>query len=230
MKRQNKLSVIIPFLNEEKTLPRTLKKVLARPEVWEVVLVDDGSTDNSAKVIFKYLNRKVRLVKHIKNRGKGAAIRTGVRSVKGDYILIQDADLELDPREYPKILKPLWEENFDFVVGTRWKNSEGSLLFKSGNLLLTTLTNILFGVKIEDLYCGYKAGSKKTWRELKLTSNRFEIEAEIGAKLGKFKKRVKNVEVLYVNPRSYKQGKKIKFKDAYEGLVMILKIRFFNFL
>lgn len=225
---QDLLSVIIPVYNEEKTITRVIDAVLARKEVCEVIVVDDGSKDGSYAKVTPYISRRVRLLRHIRNRGKGAAIKTGIMKARGKYLLIQDADLELSPSDYPRLLTPLVEQRVDFVIGDRWKNHTGHFVFQAGNYLLTLLLNLLYGMDVADLYCGYKVGPTKIWKKIKIESKRFEIEAEIVAKLGLLGVKLCNVDVKYTKPRSYREGKKIMIGDAIKGGIMLLKLRFFS--
>lgn len=225
MKSSNALSVIIPFHNEEKTLSEVLRKVLSRPEVLEIVLVDDGSSDKSVLSIKSFIKiKRIKLIQHKVNCGKGKAIISGLKKTTGKTVLIQDADSELSPSDYPKLLKPLLEGKADFVIGNRWKNKQGKFWFKAGNRTLTLLLNLLFGLQIKDLYCGYKVGTREVWQSLKLSSNRFEIEPEIIAKLALSKARIANVDIRYIDPRGYKEGKHIVLADALKGLVMLLRV------
>lgn len=224
---KNCLSVVISVYNEAKTISKILKKVLKRQEVFEVIIVDDGSSDDSFKKISKFTNQKVRIIKHQKNMGKGAAMQTGIKNAFGKWLIFQDADLELYPKDYKKLLKPLIDQKADFVIGNRWKNHNGYFLAQTGNRILTTLVNILFGCKVEDSYCGYKVASTKIWKELKLKSLRFEIEAEIIAKVALKKLRISEVDVKYT-PRFYKDGKKIRARDVFIGAKKLFILRFAN--
>ena len=219
------LSVIIPILNEEKTIGEVLKRVLTRPEVAEVIVVDDGSSDKSFEITKKLDNSKIKILSHKINRGKGAAVITGLNSARSDYIVIQDGDLEYNPRDYPKLLEPLKSDRADFVIGTRWKSRHGYWYTLLANLIMTKLVNFLFRANFEDAYSGYKIGKKSVWEGLKLNSSGFEIEAEIVARLALIKARVVNVTISY-KPRTYTEGKKIKLIDAVKGIVKLIQIRF----
>ncbi len=226
---QKNLSVIIPVYNEEKTIRKVLDRVLKQKETYEVIIVDDGSKDNSVAVIKDYITnhsfKKIQVFAHKRNQGKGQAIITGIKEAKGDFIIIQDADLEYNPADYPRLLKPLMDNQADFVLGNRWDASRrGYLLAQLGNLYMTWLTNILYFKLYNDTYTGYKVGHRKVWTKLNLKSKQFEIEAEITAKLAKFKYKTKDVPIRY-NPRTFKQGKKINWRDVVKGSVVLLKLR-----
>jgi glycosyltransferase involved in cell wall biosynthesis len=219
------LTVIIPVYNEERTLKTIVKKVLKRKEVSEVIIVDDGSRDNSFNVAKSIKDKRVKSYRHRINRGKGSAIRTGIQKSTQELVIIQDADLELNPSNYPKLLRPLKNHDVDFVIGNRWQNNNGFFFPKLGGRILTGFVNLIFSSNFKDSYCGYKVARLSTWRKLKLKSSRFEIEAEIVAKVAKQKLRVGQVDIDY-SPRTYKQGKKIKAQDVYKGIITLLRIRF----
>lgn len=222
------LTVIIPFLNEEKTIADVLKKVLAQKMVLEVILVDDGSTDASVKMVKPYLNGSVKLVRHKANKGKGHAIITGLKRARGRFVLIQDADLEYQPKDYAKLIKPLQKDQAHFVLGNRWQSRRGYLLAQAGNIFLVQLINLLFRQGYGDTYTGYKAGLTRIWRALKLNSSGFEVEAEITAKLALLKAKVVEVPISY-SPRKYSEGKKIHIKDVFKGGKTLIKLRLRGF-
>ena len=138
------LSVIVPVFNEENTIERIIQKVLKQNQVLEIIIVDDGSTDGSISSIKKINNSKMKIVKHQKNQGKGAAIITGLKHAKGTWMIVQDADLELNPEDFSKLLEPLKKNKADFVIGNRNKNNNGRFIFKLGSHIVTSLLNILF--------------------------------------------------------------------------------------
>lgn len=224
---KNSLSVLVPILNEENTIKAVLIEVLKRPEVYEIIVIDDGSTDSSLEIVKSFKNKKIKLIIHKKNFGKGAAIRSGIKFAKGKYIIIQDGDLEYYPSDYPKLLKLLEENKADFVIGNRWskRNKRGYFLAQLGNWYLTTLINILFGCKLADAYTCYKIGKLDLWKQLKLVSNRFEIEAEIVTKIAQNGYKIKEVPIRY-NPRSFASGKKINWMDIFRGTKTLLKLKF----
>lgn len=220
-----KLSVVIPVYNEEKTLAEIITKVLDQRNIFEVIIVDDGSTDDSAKVAEEYPSKEVRVISYKKNCGKGAAIICGIKEARGDLLIIQDADLECDPKDYSKLLEPLVKNKAEFVVGNRWAKFKKISVTKIGTLFLALMLKLLFGSKLNDPYSCYKAAPLWIWRSLKLTSPRFEIEAEIVAKIYSKSLNIVEVPVRY-HPRSYQEGKKIKLKDAFKGAWQILKVKF----
>lgn len=220
------LSVIVPFLNEEKTLKEVINKVLKQPVVLEVILVDDGSNDDYLKTVKNFLKKDVRLYKHKQNIGKGGAIQTGLKKVKGVFTLIQDADLEYNPKEYKKLLEKLIDTNSDFVYGYRGLK-KGYIFAKAANLIINTYINILLGESIKDAYTGYTLGKTKIWKDLNLKSKGFEIHSELIVKLIKNNYKVEEVFINY-NPRSFKEGKKIKPKDFFKALFTLTKFRFFK--
>lgn len=224
---KNSLSVIVPIFNEEETIHTVLQQVFNRPEVYEVIIIDDGSTDSSREIIKSLKYKKIKFITHKKNQGKGAAIRTGIKFAKGKYLIIQDGDLEYYPSDYPKLLKLLEKNQADFVMGTRWggNNKRGYILAQAGNWYLTTLTNLLFGSRLSDSYTCYKVGPLSLWKKLNLKSNRFEIEAEIVTQIIKAKYNVKEVPIKY-SPRSFGKGKKINWKDIFRGTKTLFELRF----
>ena len=206
---------------------KVIKKVLKQKEVFEVVLVDDASTDHSFDVARSVRSQKVREVKHSVNSGKGAAIITGIKAARGKYIIIQDADLEYDPVDYSKLIEPLKRNRADFVIGNRWELNNYISPTRLANWYLTTLVNILYSALFLDAYCCYKVASKKLWEGLNLTTKGFEIEAEIVAKVCKKRYKIAQVPVSY-NPRKYKEGKKIKPYDAVRGTITAFKLFLFS--
>lgn len=223
-----RLSVIIPAFNEEKTIGTVLKKVLKRDEVLEVIAVDDGSTDNTFRIVSKLKSARIRVFRHKKNLGKGAAIITGLKWARGEYVIIQDADLEYDPDDYPKLLAPIVSKKADFVIGTRWQNKYGYWYTLFANWLMTQLTESLFGVNFGDAYSGYKIGKRQVWQSLNLSSSGFEVEAEIVARLALIGARVVQVPINY-KPRLYSEGKKIRASDAFRGIIKLMQIKFSSF-
>jgi len=227
------LSIIIPVYNEEKTiltLVRKVKKVeLSLLGVKkEIIIIDDGSTDSTKEKV-KSLDGIIS-VAHDKNRGKGAAIKTGIPLCTGDYIIIQDADLELDPNDYVELLKPLVFGKERVVYGSRWLRKENekslNLPFYLGNLLLTWVANILYpGLNITDEPTGYKLFDSRLLKNIKLKCKRFEFCPEVTAKIAKKGIKIKEVPISY-NPRAFKEGKKIKWKDGILAIWTLIKYRF----
>lgn len=226
------LSVIIPVFNEEKTIKEIIGKVIKQKNVKELIIVDDGSIDNTLAVIGKFKNSlknnkyKLKIILHDENRGKGTAVRTALAYVEGDYVIIQDADLEYDPVQYDNLLAQVSSKKV--VYGSRLrddKNQKAYFITYLGNVLLTRFANLLFNIELTDSYTCYKLLPTKVAKSLKLSSSGFEVEAEITAKLAKRRIPIVEVPISYI-PRSYEQGKKIKTKDAIKGILTLLRIRF----
>jgi len=224
-----KLSVIIPIYNEVESLREIVKRVQDTKLAWEIVLVDDGSIDGTRDLL-KEMDGKdnVRVVLHEKNQGKGAAVRTGFSTARGEVLLIQDADLEYDPRDYPTLLKPLEEGIADVVYGSRFLGGPRRVVMfwhMIANYLLTFMTNILYNTILSDMETGYKVFRKEVIEGMPLHAKRFDFEPEFTAKILKRKYRIFEVPISF-NPRDYSQGKKIKLKDAFEAVWTLLKYRF----
>ncbi len=228
-KETMKLSIVIPIFNEEKTLLKLIEKVEKAPTLRlekELVLVDDGSTDLS-KDILKNLDNKYVVVYHKKNQGKGKAIRTGFKHATGDIILIQDADLELNPNNYPDLLNPILNNKTNIVYGSRYKQKDNSI-YKShywGVRILSILTNVLYGSNLTDVYCGYKVFKTEVLKNLKLISNSFEIESEMTVKALKKGYNITEVPIDYF-PRKFDEGKKIRLGNGLKAIWVIIKNRF----
>jgi glycosyltransferase involved in cell wall biosynthesis len=222
-----KLSVIIPVYNEKNTIEKILDKVLAVPLEKEVILVDDCSKDGSREIL-KNMNRSgVVTVFHDVNKGKGAAIRTGLQYVTGDVVVIQDADLEYDPNEYLKLIEPIRSGQADVVYGSRFsgKTEKMSLAYYLGNKVLTIATNVLYGTKLTDMETCYKMVKAPIFKAMKLRANRFDFEPEITAKLLKSGKTIIEIPISYKG-RHWTEGKKITWKDGIAALWSIIKYRF----
>jgi dolichol-phosphate mannosyltransferase len=226
-----KLSIIIPVYNEKDTVEELIDQVVSAPVQLEkqIIVVDDNSIDGSKEILKKLENeRKIILIQHEKNQGKGAAIRSGMEKAQGDFILIQDADLEYDPKDYPALLEPLLKNKTDVVYGSRnlKNNPRSSLSFYLGGRFLTFFLNFLFRSKLTDINTCYKVFKKDILKEIELKENRFAFCEEVTCKLLKKKFKIKEVPIKYY-PRVSSQGKKIKWKDGLRGMLVILKNRFF---
>lgn len=237
-----KLSIIIPVYNEEKTVTKLLKKVLEvklpKGMKREIVVVDDGSKDSSKLKVknakLQYNIKELKLIEHKTNKGKGAAIRTGIKNSTGDLLIIQDADLEYDPKDYISLLEPVLSGKAEVVYGSRLKKYPlrivGSkrtplVLHYLGNKFLTLVTNLLYCSNLTDMETCYKLFKKSALKGIEIKSNRFEFEPEITAKL--LKKGVKIYEVpISVKPRGYDEGKKITWKDGFFAVWTLVKYRF----
>jgi glycosyltransferase involved in cell wall biosynthesis len=222
------LSIIIPVYNEAEHIREIIKRVQATRLAKEIVVVDDGSKD-STRAILEKLNgrRKVRVILHEKNQGKGAAVVTGMRAATGDVLLIQDADLEYDPRDYPALLQPIKEGLADVVYGSRFLGGPHRVTMfwhMVANQLLTTMTNILYNTILTDMETGYKVFRREVIEGLTIKSKSFNFEPEFTAKVLKRNYRIFEVPISF-NPRDYSQGKKIKLKDAFEAVWTLLKYR-----
>ena len=227
--RPMKLTVLIPVYNEINTLEEIHRRVQATGVVHEILFVDDGSVDGSRDVLQKLESQdSVRVILHEKNQGKGAAVRTGIKAASGDVILIQDADLEYDPRDYPALLRPLEEELADVVYGSRFLGApRRPTMFwhMVANKLLTLMTNILYDNILTDMETGYKVFRREVVENMPLHSKRFEFEPEFTAKILKRKVRIYEVPISFT-PRDYSEGKKIGLSDAFEAVWALLKYRF----
>lgn len=232
MKKIKILSIIIPVFNEEKTIKHLLEKVtkVRLPDgiTKEIIIIDDGSTDKTATILSKF-----QILKHQKNMGKGAAVRTGIKKVSGDYIIIQDADLEYSPKDYYKLLQPILKKQAKIVFGSRlvnyplklWGGDKTVLpLHLIANRFLTGLTNLLYGSGLTDMETGYKLFTREVIKKLKLVSNGFEIEPEITIKSLKLGYNIVEVPIS-IAPRGYEEGKKIGFWDGIKAVWIILKYK-----
>ena len=226
-----KVSILIPVYNEKDTLQLLLEKVeqanFAGLEK-EIIMVDDCSTDGTTDIL-KSLENKYKIFYHTKNMGKGAGIRTAVEQATGDFVVIQDADLEYSPDDYDSLLPYLINDEADVVYGSRFRNKDNSKNFilknKIANIFLTMLTNILFGTKITDMETCYKAFKSEFIKNIKIKSDRFDFEPEITAKMMKSKARFAEVPISY-NGRGHDEGKKINWKDGVHAIFTIIKYRF----
>ena len=224
-----KLSVIIPVYNEVESIREIVQRVQDTKLAWEILLVDDGSIDGTRDLL-KEIDGKddVRVIMHEKNQGKGAAVRTGFDNAKGDVLLIQDADLEYDPRDYPTLIKPIDEGIADVVYGSRFLGGPRRVVMfwhMIANYLLTFMTNILYNTILSDMETGYKVFRKEVIEGMPLHAKRFDFEPEFTAKILKRKHRIFEVPISF-NPRDYSEGKKIKLKDAFEAVWTLVKYRF----
>lgn len=224
-----KLSVIIPIFNEIHTLEEIITRVQATGIPNEIVLVDDGSIDGTKDIVNRYREKKGFIViLHEKNQGKGAAVRSGLDAATGDVFLIQDADLEYDPRDYPALLEPINEGLADVVYGSRFLGASRRVAMfwhMLANKLLTLFTNILYDTILTDMETGYKVFKKQVVEDMPLHAKRFEFEPEFTAKILKRKYRIFEVPITF-NPRDYEEGKKIGLSDAFEAIWALVKYRF----
>lgn len=223
------ISVVMPVYNEANTIQEIIRRVLATGLVSELVIVDDGSKDGTRDLLAGMNGRDgIRVILHEKNQGKGAAVRTGIQAATGEIVIIQDADLEYNPREYPNLLKPLEEGIADVVYGSRFLGAaRRPILFWNmvANKILTFLTNILYNNILSDMETGYKVFRREMIKDIPLHARRFDFEPEFTAKILKRHIRIYEVPIAF-NPRDYSEGKKIKMRDAFEAVWALLKYRF----
>ena len=223
------LTVIIPVYNEAKTIEEIVRRVQKTGLANEILIVDDGSTDGTRDLLAALDGRdQVRVLLHDHNRGKGSAVRTGVAASRGDVLLIQDADLEYDPREYPNLLRPLEEGLADVVYGSRFLGAaRRPILFWNmvANRILTFVTNILYNNILSDMETGYKVFRRQVAEEMNLRARGFEFEPEFTAKVLKRKVRIYEVPIAF-NSRDYAEGKKIKLRDAFIAVWTLIRYRF----
>jgi len=223
------LTVIIPAYNEVSTIREIVRRVHATGLVAEILIVDDGSTDGTRDILAELDGKaSVRIILHDRNMGKGAAVRTGIQHALGDILLIQDADLEYDPRDYPALLRPLEEGIADVVYGSRFLGgARRPILFWNmvANKILTFVTNILYNNILSDMETGYKVFRREVVKDIPLHARRFDFEPEFTAKILKRHIRIFEVPITF-NPRDYSQGKKIHIGDAFEAMWTLIKYRF----
>ena len=223
-----KLSIIVPCYNEKRFLPTLIARIKDAPvEDKEIILVDDCSNDGTRELIQSGLARKVdKVVYHERNRGKGAAVRTGLAHARGDIVLIQDADLEYDPKEYPKLIAPIVEGKADVVYGSRFlgEGPHRVHLFRHymGNKFLTVLSNLFTNLNLTDMETCYKVFRRDLLEGIDIDQDGFGVEPEITAKIAKKRCRVYEVGISYYG-RSYGEGKKITWRDGIEAICVILK-------
>lgn len=224
-----KLTVIIPTYNEVGTIFEVIKKVKEVSSDKEIIVVDDGSTDGIRNIL-KERRDGVKVLFHDTNKGKGAAIRTAIPHITGDIVIIQDADLEYDPSEYPRLISPILEGKADVVYGSRLMGGPHRVLFywhSVGNKIITTLSNIFTDLNLSDMETGYKVFRAEVLKKIKIESNRFGFEPEITAKIAKMGCRIYEVPISYWG-RDYTEGKKIKWKDGVAAIYWIIKYNLFR--
>ncbi|MEJ5203305.1 MAG: glycosyltransferase family 2 protein [Anaerolineales bacterium] len=225
------ITVIIPVYNEASTIQEIVRRVQATGLASQIIIVDDGSTDGTQAILQGLKQHSnIHILFHDRNQGKGTAVRTGLQYATGDVVIIQDADLEYDPREYPNLLKPIEENIADIVYGSRFLGAaRRPILFWNmvANKILTLLTNILYNNILSDMETGYKVFRLNMVKDIPLHAQGFEFEPEFTAKVLKRKYRIFEVPIAF-NPRDYSEGKKIRAKDAFIAVWTLLKYRFID--
>lgn len=221
------MTVVIPVYNEQRSLLAIVDKVRAVAIDKEIILVDDFSTDGTRDLLKRLSQQGLIVLYHEKNMGKGAALRTGFRHATGDYVIVQDADLEYDPNDYPSLLQPILEGQADVVYGSRFSGNRSNMmsLHSFGNKFLTWLTNLLYRTSITDMETCYKLFPRSTIQSIPIECNRFNFEPEITAKILKRGLRIVEVPISYAG-RSFSEGKKITWRDGFAAMWTLVKYRF----
>jgi glycosyltransferase involved in cell wall biosynthesis len=220
------LSLVMPIYNEEKTLLKSLERVLAQPFVAEIIAVNDASTDGSGDILNALTDPRIKVKHHLKNQGKGAAIRTGIQEATAPYVGIQDADLEYDPADLQRLLTPLQAGLADAVYGSRFLTTDYHRVLyywhSVGNRALTLASNMLTNINLTDMETCYKVFKRELIQSIPIEENRFGFEPEITVKLAKRKVRIYEVGISY-SGRTYEEGKKINWKDGVSAMRCLLK-------
>jgi glycosyltransferase involved in cell wall biosynthesis len=226
-----RLSVVIPVYNEKDTIRCLYDAVLAVDLDKEIILVDDFSTDGTREILQSLTDQCTRVFFHDRNRGKGAALRTGFEQATGEVVIIQDADLEYDPQQYPKLIQPIVDGKADVVYGSRFITGDYRRVLyfwhMAGNKLLTLLSNIFTNLNLSDMETCYKVFRREVLERIEIEENRFGFEPEITAKIAKLNVRIYEVGVSY-SGRTYREGKKIGWKDGLSALRCIFKYNLFR--
>lgn len=222
-----KLSILIPVFNERATILEIIKRVQAVPFEKEIIVVDDGSTDGTRELLPQVEQQGAIVLYHERNQGKGAAIQTALQRATGDIIVIQDADLEYDPRDYKHLVEPIVEGRAKVVYGSRFLGPRMAMFFwhMIANKMLTLMTNVLYDAILSDMETGYKAFRADVIKNVRLRSRRFDFEPEVTAKILKQRIRIFEVPISYYG-REYSEGKKIGMKDGFVAVWTLLKYRF----
>ena len=225
-----KLTVVIPVYNEAQTIRRVIARVCALPISKEIIVVNDASTDGTSDVLDELEGRAgLHVIHKPQNEGKGAALRTGFRHASGDVVVVQDADLEYDPRDILPVIRPIVENQADTVFGSRFLGEtpqDKSLVHRGGNWLLTTASNWLTGLNLTDMETCYKAFRRDVIRQIEIQQNRFGFEPEVTAKLARLKCRIREVPIRY-QARGYAEGKKIGIQDLFNAVWCIVRYGWF---
>ncbi len=222
-----KLSVVIPVYNEKKSLLEIIQRVQLVPIEKEIILVDDFSTDGTRDLLRDLERQEFKVLYHERNQGKGAALRTGFQHAIGEFVIVQDADLEYDPNDYLKLLQPILDGEADVVYGSRFSGHRSNMtsLHTLGNLFLTGITNLFYRTSITDMETCYKLFRRETIQGIRIECNRFNFEPEVTAKLLKRGLRIVEVPISY-SGRSFSEGKKITWRDGFSAVWTLIKYRF----
>ncbi len=225
------VSVIIPCFNEKETLTKILKKVQnSKIDIKEIIIIDDHSTDGTVEILESIQNPLIKIYYHTYNKGKGAALRTGFAKATGDICIVQDADLEYDPDDYPILIKPILDDKADVVFGSRFQGGSPHRVVyfwhRIGNGFLTLLSNILTDLDLSDMETCYKVFKREVIQSIRIQENRFGFEPEITAKIAKKNLRIYEVGIAYYG-RTYSEGKKITWKDGIRAIYCIIKYNLF---
>jgi len=224
------VSIIIPAFNEVAFLPEVIRRVEETPYDKEIIIVDDGSTDGTREYLNDMNAKDIKIILHKENMGKGAAFRSGLAVATGDVVIVQDADLEYDPKDYQVLLEPIIGGKADVVYGSRFLGGPHRVLFfwhSVGNSLITLLSNMLTDLNLTDMETGYKAFRRDVFRDIRIESNRFGFEPEITSKVAKKDFRIYEVPISY-SGRSYQEGKKITWKDGIKAIFTVLRYNLFR--
>ncbi len=229
------LTIIIPVFNEERTIAKIIEKVSnlkIKSFTKEIIIINDGSTDNTSRLLKRLKNNKIRIINKNVNQGKGSAIKSALKISKGDLIIIQDADLEYDPNDIPKLMQPILNNKADVVFGSRLLSNEPHRIIffwhSLGNYLLTFINNMITNLNLSDMETGYKLFTKDVANNIKLIENRFGFEPEFTVKVAKMNARIYEMGISY-SGRSYYEGKKIKWTDGVIAIWCLIKYGLFNF-
>jgi len=228
-----KLSIIIPVYNEESTISQVLEKLLnlSLPVDTEIIIADDGSTDKTAEIISEFENKNVvKVHTSLINLGKGAAVRYGLEYAEGDYVIIQDADLELNPEDFPKLLEPVLKNNAEVVYGSRFMKGSKRIarvpfITILANKIMTLYTNILYGTNLTDMATAYKLIKADIIKKINLTCTGFQFDPEVTSKLLRLGYKIKEAPISY-QPRTIEEGKKVGWKDGFKHMYYLTKYRF----
>jgi len=222
------LSVIVPVYNESKTIRQIIEKIHAVDIDKEIIVIDNCSTDGTQKILGELRYDNLKIIYHSSNRGKGASFLTGLDNASGEYIVVQDADLEYDPNDYLRLFQAIKDSQADMVSGARFfQGHQGLLMHVAGNKFLTFVINFIYGAKLNDCATCYKLARREIYKSFRLEKTGFDIDFEIICKALRKKLKIIELQVTY-HPRSYKEGKKIRVNDAFWAILTMFKYRFWR--